>query len=442
MKLWQCKLSSPYFFFLALLAIMCTDWGFYHLVPPSVRLRMWMVLPAKLKSWLGSSSPKESARVEFSSATVSSLPNQSSSGMHRKVWYNLLNYIVKERTAVGVGDGSQEKHIPIENSLNHRFFKPSYQRTLIALLLYSYQQITIATLQYLSCVDVNGQDVVFSSPSISCSSSEYRQWMAVVILLLVFDVCLFPLGLGFVLFRKREQIWSKDRLLIQQIGILYEAYSPRAYLWQPVVLIRQVVLVGLSLAFQADYYARYLSYTYFNFILFTLHVLVRPYELFSDNLMEGVSLGLLVLMSSFLDAQVSHNGQLDTGAQLYVSFLFFPALLLFIIWMLLTRYCISKSVIDPRKTQDAWQANKSDGSASQRAPSSSSSPSVVVMAATKAGSGRKVVPSNNNNRYGSGHIDLDLTASAVLTVQPKSPQRDAEKEDLTIRAQPRVQRNR
>jgi len=101
----------------------------------------------------------------------------------------------------------------------------------MAILLFCYTQVSSTCLQFLWCVDVNEERVVYSMPAISCRSSAYAQTLPVVLLMLAVYVIGFPifvLAMGWRLHRQRVLTDQQKSHLQQQPEQSYQpSSSPR-----------------------------------------------------------------------------------------------------------------------------------------------------------------------------------------------------------------------
>ena len=98
-----------------------------------------------------------------------------------------------------------------------------FMRTCIALLMFSYTQISTTTFSFLDCMEIGGLNLVRTSPGIDCNSSEYASWLPLVYTCFVYSL-LFPWlpWLGLRRFHKRNDI----QRMRSKVGNLYETYKP------------------------------------------------------------------------------------------------------------------------------------------------------------------------------------------------------------------------
>jgi hypothetical protein len=185
-----------------------------------------------------------------------------------------------------------------------RFRYSPYTRTACSLLLYSYLQITSSCLTYVNCVEVNGKRVVFDAPAIECDSADYNRWLPLVVLLIVLEVCLFPLLVLVFLFRRRTDIMKSDARFRKSYGVLFESFVPGCWFWTPWALARQTLLIVLGRVYRSSHSIRYLAFTYFNALMMLLTAVIKPNLYRVENTAEILAHFFLSLLSSFFAAQL------------------------------------------------------------------------------------------------------------------------------------------
>ena len=203
--------------------------------------------------------------------------------------------IVKKSTTNASHDKSQSFK---SNLLTNNFLLHKYVRSFITLLCFAYLQISNNCINYLNCVYVNGTYVMFSSPSINCTSPEYQSLLPFIIVLIVVIVCMLPLLIAFILYRHRDRL--SDAVIKSHIGNLYESYHPHAWYWQPIVLVRQVIMIVLFNSFVSDHSTQFLSFVYFNLVVYVAHAYFQPNLHVIENRLEGCSHILLLVISDLL----------------------------------------------------------------------------------------------------------------------------------------------
>ena len=90
-----------------------------------------------------------------------------------------------------------------------------YVRTTITILLIAYQQLCVCTLAYLQCVPVGPYRVVFSKPSIDCTSPDYKALQPLAIITIIFLAVIVPAALACFLYKHRAVILHQQHALIR-----------------------------------------------------------------------------------------------------------------------------------------------------------------------------------------------------------------------------------
>lgn len=217
-------------------------------------------------------------------------------GVHR--WF-------QARPAVG---SNVEKKCSLLARLMRNFSVDKYVAGLTSILLFSYTQVTTASLQYLYCVDVGPSRVLFAAPTVDCRSSDYRAYLVPVIMALILFVAGFPMAVTALLWRNKETLFVPDGTqlptsisgFLVRWSPLVKAYQPRAWFWQPLVLFRRTCFVLTSVLLVQQPHVRFMSFTFLNFGSLLLHEYARPYHAEALNRLETLSYVLLVCVSVML----------------------------------------------------------------------------------------------------------------------------------------------
>ena len=85
-----------------------------------------------------------------------------------------------------------------------------YVRTAITISLIAYQQLCVTVLSYLQCVPVGPYRVVFSRPSIDCTSTDYKALQPFAILLIICLAGVVPAALALFLYKHRDIVWAQQ----------------------------------------------------------------------------------------------------------------------------------------------------------------------------------------------------------------------------------------
>jgi hypothetical protein len=213
-----------------------------------------------------------------------------------------------------------------------RFHSSRYISGACAIFLFSYTQVANACLTYLYCVQVGKQTVLFSAPSVDCKSAEYRGYLVPVLLMLCSYVILLPCAIAGWLWRHRTEARllepdNKGRIddalattpevnrmamsdaiddqgdqdsFARRFAPLYLAYSPRAWFWQALLLIRRAAYVVASVLLVQDPASRFFAFGLLNFASLMAHLGVQPFRSRTLNRAETASYTALVCVSMLL----------------------------------------------------------------------------------------------------------------------------------------------
>jgi len=167
-----------------------------------------------------------------------------------------------------------------------------------------------------------------SSPAIICTSDRYKSLEVFIVILLIFPVITFPILLGLLLYKFRNDLESKENVLPKGyfIGTIYESYKRTRFWWEPIALIRRTILVAFSVLI-ID--ALFLSQAYCLLACATLMIQMiwKPFSTSQDNFLEEFCL-LCILIISVLQAGLLNSRSFPVATQVLVSiFVLLPLLL-------------------------------------------------------------------------------------------------------------------
>ena len=185
----------------------------------------------------------------------------------------------------------------------------------MSILLFCYTQVAIASIQYIYCVDVGDARVVFTAPTIDCQSNTYRSYMGPVALALALYIVGFPLSVFVLLWVNKETLFAAVsatsasntksltgplRNFMLRWSPLFAMFHPRAWFWQPLLLVRRSLFVLASVLLAQQPLVRFMAFTFLNFGSLLLHQMVRPFDTDQLNRVESISYVLLVCISVLL----------------------------------------------------------------------------------------------------------------------------------------------
>jgi hypothetical protein len=127
-------------------------------------------------------------------------------------------------------------------------------------------------------------------------------------------------------------------------GILYESYHSAIGSWTwwiCIVLIRQVVLISLSIIFQLSHLSRYLSFCYYLAVLLALIISLQPNQWAFDNRLETAATALLLIIASSM-MKADDQPPLNDAHSAIIALLVLPFAILLLILVILIRLRIGR----------------------------------------------------------------------------------------------------
>ncbi|KAL0230867.1 hypothetical protein PCE1_003244 [Barthelona sp. PCE] len=192
----------------------------------------------------------------------------------------------------------------------------------IIILIYTYTYISDSVISYANCTttsDVSTQKVIAKSPETVCYTDEYNDFAPMYYLGLILYVVGIPVSLMVILrqLKKRDSL-GKPRAKAW-LGIMYEHYRPHRYLYEPLIMVKKLLIV-LSTVIFTDKYEGTLVGCFFLFLYLLMQVRMMPYAESKDNVLEFLSLltNFYLLLSLLL-----MNSNLSTRAKTWLSTLDF-----------------------------------------------------------------------------------------------------------------------
>lgn len=235
-----------------------------------------------------------------------------------------------------------------------RFDPDPFIRTFCAIYILSYTQVSRTMFRYMNCVDIGGYRLVYAEPGIDCTTSTYKNWLVVVILVVVIYVLLSPLVLFGVLIKFRSSI--TDKTFARRWGVLFDPYKAEYYWWEVPALFRRSVFTAFDVILWNYDIAKHLTFVLLLVIFYAAHLIAKPFRLKSENKLESISLFVLVCLSLILTSyQYDKSFTLDA---LIFALTIVPTGL-FIVVIVLTRSKRLANVIIQRGSQMAGRLRRS-----------------------------------------------------------------------------------
>jgi hypothetical protein len=212
---------------------------------------------------------------------------------------------------------------PFRLAAKHPFDAQPYWRTWLSLFLFSYTQLTSTVVSHLRCVDVGSESVVYASPSIRCTSTTYKAWKVILILILCFDTCLAPVIIAALVLggRCKQGKGCSERTktrILRRLSILFEAFKDEASWWQSWILVRRTLFVAFDNTFLSDLPTKYMAFSFVILASVLANAYWQPYKLPTVNAMEAISQCLLLILSIFLTSVTSGTAPYSEGVTAFV----------------------------------------------------------------------------------------------------------------------------
>jgi hypothetical protein len=211
-----------------------------------------------------------------------------------------------------------------------------YAASWVALFVLSFLPVVTAAFDFFNCVNVPVGDsvrtVVFRFPDVLCTSSEWRASSVFAGFILALFLVVAPAGIFYVLRHAwrdadaRPADVAKWSALHHVDAYLSSAYRREVSFYEVVLLLRRVVLIAINvfLANAADPLDRLFVSALANLLFLVVHGALRPFRADDENVVETVSLTLLVALPVVLGLfRVPLVGSRATV--LFVVFIFLPS---------------------------------------------------------------------------------------------------------------------
>ena len=157
----------------------------------------------------------------------------------------------------------------------------------LAMLNLIYISITLTCMEVFDCEDEDGDGVfrIRAQPDVDCYTDEWRGIRNTALAGGVF----YGLGIPFLFFilLKKKSHKLHRRSAVLQLGLLYRKFTKYAYLWELVIILRKIVLVGVKLfASQLSQVSRMQTVLLAFVMFFLLQLILKPYQSRRANRLE------------------------------------------------------------------------------------------------------------------------------------------------------------
>jgi len=177
-------------------------------------------------------------------------------------------------------------------------------------LQFSYTGVSSAAVQFLWCVEVGAERLVFARPGLRCDSAEYRRVLPLVVVAIVGFVVAFPVAvaLGGWLRHRRLTSGRRSVVLAAESGALltplYGVFRPGAWFWSSLVLVRRSLFVVLDVVLAAAPRYRAFAFGLANQAAYFCSLYAAPFPDKILNRIESASQMALLLISALLTVEL------------------------------------------------------------------------------------------------------------------------------------------
>ena len=176
-----------------------------------------------------------------------------------------------------------------------------YLAALMGLLLFMYEGVTGATMNFLHCVSVDGQSVLFESGGVSCNSA----WWHIALLVMV--VVLAPLPLFLILLRKGLRRFEyRHEGAHAVLEVLEGPYALNRRWWESMGLLRRLALLALYTFLENPLWKAMGLFIGCSVMLIS-HLFASPFAEWRFDQMESVFLSCLVIIAALEIPFADHN---------------------------------------------------------------------------------------------------------------------------------------
>lgn len=187
--------------------------------------------------------------------------------------------------------------------------------------------------------------VLFSSPSSSSSSLSNSSWWKN----LFRSVCLPRFSCVTNVSDSSSQTFHPTKGSESGWRILFQCFDPQVFFWRFVILLRQFILIVLSISFFQESSSRYIAFTYFNLLIFIFHIAVRPFRSHRSNFYEILAdFSLLLIIIPTISDQPPFKGE----QKQYVQSVILIMIIVLVLNVLLVRFFNLQTIKSYWKTNE------------------------------------------------------------------------------------------
>jgi len=185
-----------------------------------------------------------------------------------------------------------------------------YGRTLVSLLLFSFQPVVQYCLAFFHCVSVGGARVVYLFPQVNCDAAAYRTLLPVVILVFIGAALLLPL-FGFLWLYRRLRVDSVSDVLHLRSswsGVLYDSYRPACWWFAFVQLAQRMGLAVIDTFLLTEPAYRPMAFGLADLLVAVVHVSAQPFNQTLTNKLHTAAALMLVCVALVHSSSMAGSG--------------------------------------------------------------------------------------------------------------------------------------
>ena len=181
---------------------------------------------------------------------------------------------------------------------------------MIAVLQFSYTGVSSAAVQFLWCVEVGAERLVFARPGLRCDSADYRRVLPLVVVAIIVFVVAFPVGVALGGWLRHRRLTSGRRSVVSAaesgalLTPLYGVFRPGAWYWSSLVLVRRSLFVVLDVVLAAAPRYRAFAFGLANQAAYFCSLYAAPFPDKILNRIESASQMALLLISALLTVEL------------------------------------------------------------------------------------------------------------------------------------------
>ena len=203
-----------------------------------------------------------------------------------------------------------------------------YRYVSSVLLLYTYPIVAGALFDFTFCRSVGDEVFLSAATHVSCDDARYVQWKPAILAMLTMWMAI-PAGIILTIWHLKRtgrlgDIWV-------HFAVFMDTYKTECWWWEMIVVYRRVGVVVCHVALAGNVILQQLLIGLTCFMIFYLHIQVKPFHSVLENEIETVVLFSLNIISVVTIADMARSGEVFSGDVkdgVYGVFIFVPFLVI------------------------------------------------------------------------------------------------------------------